>query len=197
MASFRQNWLFLAVCCAAFPLSGCSGPTAVPSSYSTYANDQKIFKIDYPDGWSSQSASRMDYSEVKFCSGGTEIEVQADIATRALLAEIAQTGIHPGNPNEPGSAVSAQNAHWLEKPTFESQNGVKEEKSVTATTKLGNGVKSEFTGTDTFGNDIHGYRATSMNNDKRIRVVCRCPEDEWQTLKPVFDTVIVSVSENP
>jgi hypothetical protein len=169
----------------------------VPTSYNTFSDGQKIFKIQYPAGWACESGGNGDFSRAKFSSGNAQIEVEADVATHVLLSEMAQTGIMPVDANDPSAGMSARNAHWLEKPKFEEQNGVKEEKSVTATTKLGNGVKSEFAGADSFGNNLRGYRATSMNNDKRIRVVCRCPEEEWNSLKPAFDLVIESVSENP
>jgi len=38
------------------------------------------------------------------------------------------------------------------------------------------------------------FRATVLSRDKRVRIVCQCPEAEWQTLKPVFDKVIESVA---
>jgi hypothetical protein len=196
MTKPHKKWFFLAVWCMAFAFGGCGGPTAVPTSYSTYSDDQKIFKIQYPDGWACESGSRDGFSRAKFSSGNAVIEVESDVATRALISEIAQTGILPVSPGDPSSTMSARNAHWLEKTKFEEGNGVKEEKAMTATTKLGNGVKSEFAGENSFGGKIRGYRGTSMNNDKRIRVICRCPAEEWDSLKPVFDLVIESISNN-
>jgi hypothetical protein len=197
MVNPQPKWLFLTSCCLVITLGGCSEPTAVPKTYKTFSDDAKIFKIDYPDGWECQSSSGRDYSRAKFTSGSAEIEVNADPAAQVLLAEIAQTGIQPVSSNLDNS-TAARNAHWLEKTKYEEQNGVKEqEKPVTATTKLGGGVKSEFTGAYTFGGDMRGYRATTMNDDKRIRVICRCPAEEWDTLKPVFDLVIASVDANP
>ena len=59
--------------------------------------------------------------------------------------------------------------------------------------KLGDGLKSEFTGSSAFGTEFRGYRATGMLDNKRVRIVCQCPADQWETLKPVFDKVISSL----
>jgi hypothetical protein len=195
MTNSTQKWFVWATWCLAIVVGGCGGPTAVPTSYSTFSDGQNIFKIQYPAGWSCRSGGNGTFSQASFSSGNAQIDVEADVATHALLSEIAVSGTVPVTTGDPNATITAQRAHWLEKTKFEDQH--KEEKAVTALTKLGNGVKSEFTGTSSFGGNIHGYRATTMNEDKRIRVICQCPEDEWQSLKPVFDQVILSVSENP
>jgi hypothetical protein len=197
MTNPNRKWVVWATWCMVLMFGGCGGRTVVPTSYNSFSDDQKMFKIQYPAGWDCDSGGSTDFSRVNFSSGNTMIEVQAEPVTKALLSEIAQTGVLPVSSGDPTNSFSAQKAHWLEKPKFEEQNSVKEEKAVTAETKLGNGVKSEFTGTYSFGGDFRGYRATSMNTDKRIRVVCQCPVEEWESLKPVFDLVIASVSANP
>ena len=45
-----------------------------------------------------------------------------------------------------------------------------------------------------FGGAIRGYRATALTHDKRVRIVCQCPEAEWQALKPAFDKVMKEAS---
>jgi hypothetical protein len=186
-----------ATVCVALSFAGCGGRAAVPTSYNTFSDDQKMFKIDYPAGWSSESGGRINFSRAKFTSGNAEIEVQADPVTSVLLSQIATTGVMPINPNDIDSSSAARKAHWLEQSIIEEQLGSKEEKPVSAPSKLGNGLKSEFTGTYSFGGDFHGYRATTMNDDKRIRILCRCPADEWNSLKPAFDRAIASVDANP
>ncbi len=54
--------------------------------------------------------------------------------------------------------------------------------------------KSEFSGSKTFGGKIRGCRVTALSSHKRIRVVCECPESEWEALKPAFDKAIESVA---
>jgi hypothetical protein len=197
MTNPKKKWFVWTAWCMAIAFGGCSGPTAVPSSYSTFTDKQNMFKIQYPDGWSCESVGKMEFSKAKFSSGNALIEVEADLTTRALLSEMATTGVNPMSTGGSDLSNPAQKAHWLEKKPFEEQRNVKEEKPEQAKTNLGNGLKSEFTGTYSFGGNFHGYRATSINNNKRIRVVCQCPAGEWSNLKPVFNTVIASLSDNP
>lgn len=189
--------LFLAAYCLTFVLYGCGKPTAVPKSYKTYSDDQQIFKVLYPEGWARDTGGRPNYSRAKFTSGNAQIEVEADLITRVLITEIAATGVSPMSMSgDLDSSASTQKVHWLETSKFAEQYGAKEEKAVNANMKLGKGQKSEFTSTDTFGNEMHGYRATGVCGDKRIRVVCLCPAGEWDSLKSAFDFVIESVEDN-
>ena len=61
-------------------------------------------------------------------------------------------------------------------------------------THLGDSRKSEFTGSGLLNGAFHGYRVTALSRDKRIRVVCRCSESQWQSLQPAFDKMIASVA---
>ena len=54
-------------------------------------------------------------------------------------------------------------------------------------------MRSEFASTSA-SRPLRGYRATAVNQDKRIKIVYTCPASEWGTLKPVFDKVIGSLS---
>jgi hypothetical protein len=72
---------------------------------------------------------------------------------------------------------------------------VQEQDPTIVKTGMMDGRRSEFTGTRTFGAPIHGYRATALSIDRRIRVVCRCSESQWESLKPAFEKAIASVSK--
>jgi hypothetical protein len=55
------------------------------------------------------------------------------------------------------------------------------------------GGNCQFASTAASGG-IRGYRATAVNGDRRIQLLCTCPVAEWDALKPVFDKVIGSLS---
>ena len=64
------------------------------------------------------------------------------------------------------------------------------------TSPLGEARVSEFTGERSgFPAPVkmHGYRTTILNNERRVTVLCECPESDWSRLKPAFDRVIGSL----
>jgi len=84
--------------------------------------------------------------------------------------------------------------HQIEKDQVAEQMGNYAEQPPQAVRpKLGDARKSEFTAA-AFGGSIHGYRVTCLSRDKRIRVVCKCSESDWQTLQPAFDRIVESLA---
>lgn len=66
--------------------------------------------------------------------------------------------------------------------------------------RLGEGRYSEWTGEQSgflTSGKVHGYRVTILNNDRRVTVLCHCPESSWATLKPAFGNVIGSLNNVP
>lgn len=172
---------------------GCGSQAVVPSSYTTYTANDGGFSIDAPAEWQSELGGASGYSYAKFTSGSAEIMVDTNL-TASLIGDISKIGSSPfakdlDEDDPPPVAV----AHHYEKAKFAEDNGVEEQPAVPITTGFGEGRKSEFTGTATFGGGIHGYRATALARERCIRIVCRCPEAEWQALQPAFDQVIASL----
>ncbi len=93
--------------------------------------------------------------------------------------------------NEENAPVAK--VHEQEKQGFEDDEGVTEQKPAVVKTGFSDARKSEFTGSKTFGGAIHGCRVTALSSTRRIRVVCECPESEWEALKPAFDKAIESM----
>ncbi|MBN2577967.1 MAG: hypothetical protein JXB10_03170 [Pirellulales bacterium] len=185
-------FLLMALTVALLASAGCGGNAVVPSSYSTYTDSNNFFTIQAPDGWDSKDGGDRKHGWIEYSSGTAKIAVDASPISD-LIFSIAETGVVPmvGPGLDPSKA--AKKVHWLEKPGFEENQDVKEERATPVQTRAGKGLQSEFTGENAFGTALHGYRATAVVNDKRVQIICQCPETEWNTLKPVFDTVIASV----
>jgi hypothetical protein len=188
-------WTLAAAIGAALASAGCAGKAVVPTSYDTYNSKDGSFQIQYPAGWESDGGDRSGYAWAKFTSGGAVISVDANIAG-SIMGDIAKTKmLHLGiqtdqeDRNNPVAVVHAQ-----EKPDFEEEEGVTEQEPAIVKTGFPDARKSEFSGTKTFGGTIRGYRVTALSTDKRIRVVCECPESEWEALKPAFDKAIESMA---
>ncbi len=185
--------LLLATC-------GCGDRAVVPASYSTYQSTDSPFRIEYPAQWEAKGGGRTGYAWASFTSGSAEIAVDTNTAGSAIgdmartggpMAAMVgvQTGSGDGVPLTPVGAV-----HRREKADFERDTGVAEQEPAAVRTGFGESQKSEFTGAQTFGGTIHGYRVTALGLDYRFRVVCKCPESEWNDLKPAFDKVIESLA---
>ena len=166
----------------------------MPTSFNTFNSKDGSFQIQYPAEWTAEGGDRSGYAWAKFTSGNAEISVDAN-AVGSIIGDLAKTGMVMTNDvanMEDRSPVAA--THETEREGFEEDSGVKEQKPAPVKTGLIDARRSEFTGKKTFGGAIDGYRTTCLSFMKRIRVVCQCPESEWDALKPAFDKVIESVA---
>jgi hypothetical protein len=61
---------------------------------------------------------------------------------------------------------------------------------------LGEGRVAEFTGSTgaLFKSKLRGYRVTLLTNDRRVSIICHCPDKEFATYKPAFLAVCRSLS---
>ena len=189
-----KTWTLAAALGAVLAIGGCGGPAVVPTSYNTFNSKDGSFQIQYPAGWEADSGDRSGYAWAKFTSGSAEISVDANIAGSVIGDLSKSSGISLGIEVDHEDRTPVASVHAHEKQQFEDSAGVKEEKPVVVKTGFPDARKSEFSGTKTFGGTIRGYRVTALSADKRIRVVCQCPESEWEALKPAFNKAIESVS---
>ena len=151
------------------------------------------FKISLPAGWQVQSSGKGRYASARFTSGKALISVKTSLAG-SLFGSMAETGVlKVTHPNQPVRRSPVTSVHLMEKESFQENEGVEEEDPMKIQTGLGEGQKSEFHGSNAFGAETHGYRVTTLSRDYRIRVVCKCPASEWESLQPAFDKVIESV----
>lgn len=191
----QQNlWICMTVMSALLILTGCGSKTVVPTTFKLFRDKEKSFKIEYPDGWTSEGGGRSGYAWAKFTSGKAEIIVDSSICN-ALLGDTVQTGLLPSS--DSGLSLDDLKAvamvHESERAKFEEESGFKEKKPIVVRTGMGEGRLSAFTGSSTFGSPITGYRLTTLNIQNRVRVVCQCPTSEWNNLQPHFEKILVSL----
>jgi hypothetical protein len=60
---------------------------------------------------------------------------------------------------------------------------------------LGEGRRSIFIADKGLGGKIYGYRATLLQHDRRISVICSCPATNWKALKPAFESITASLRQ--
>jgi predicted DNA-binding WGR domain protein len=152
------------------------------------------FACKYPKGWEPNGGSRPDntFAWAEFTNDSAKARIDADV-TGSLMADI-QKG---PNGDEDATVAAIASAHAKGKRKM-AENFSKYEERAERPFKnpsLGDGRISEFTadGSGLFGAKQHGYRATLLTNDRRVTIVCTCPETQWEKLKPTFYAVIQSI----
>jgi hypothetical protein len=153
------------------------------------------FKVRYPKGWEPDTGSRPDntYSWASFTKGSAKIQVNADI-TGSLMS-----GSAAGGQFEEGSELApVHNAHVLyERTVKEEYSDYKETKpTLFKGSPLGEGRISAFTASSggILGSRLRGCRVTLLTNDRRISVLCHCPDGEFAKFQPTFLAVCRSLS---
>lgn len=154
------------------------------------------FKVRYAPGWTPSTGSRPDnsYSWAKFAKGSAKVQVLADVQGSLMSgSDIPREQGEEGSPSAP-----VHTAHVLYKKTVatEYNDYTESEPILFKGAPLGEGRISTFTGSEggLFGSKLRGYRVTLLTNDRRVTILCHCPEAEFAGLKPTFLAICRSVS---
>jgi hypothetical protein len=192
------------------PATGKAAPPAAPAEVATdtdkfdKAEDDRLvsvafspkdgaFRLRHPQGWETDTGSRPDnlYSWASFTKGSAKIQVFAD-ATGSLMA-----GTPNGNEEEGSELAPVHNAHELNKKKIaEDFTDYNEGKpAVFKGSQLGEGRIAVFTaGGGLLSPKLRGYRVTLLTNDRRITVLCQCPDRDFAKYKPTFLALSRSLS---
>jgi hypothetical protein len=190
-------------------------PPAVPApgGFTTYTSVYKTFSIDQPNGWdmstfdnvtathddSSLGAapSNTDHGGVLFTNGTAKIDV-----TQGVIADSKANALLTGK----GTGVDALSQDPL--GMIFDQNHVRadghlrgySEDRTTPYEATGflNGKGATYSADGyrfSLGGPIKGYYVVFAGEDKTLAIVCECRASDWDTLNPVFQTVIKSACE--
>jgi hypothetical protein len=160
-----------------------------------FSAKDSAFRLRYPPGWQHDTGSRADntYSWVRITKGSATIEVHADIKGSLLSGSDFNQQPQP----EGSETAPVHVAHELAKrSTAEGFSGYSESKpAVFKGAKLGEGRISQFTASGgLFGSKIHGFRVTLLTNDRRVSILCHCPDKEFAGYRPTFLAVCHSLA---
>jgi hypothetical protein len=154
------------------------------------------FKVRHPEGWEADTGSRPDntYSWVSFTHDLAKIEIRADIKG-SLMSGSDSVGQH-----EEGSEAAPVHIAHEEYTRTISQELTEYNESKPAVFKgsqLGEGRISVFTVSEgglVSSTRLRGYHVTLLTKDRRVSILCKCPEKEFPKLKPTFLAVCRSLS---
>ena len=145
------------------------------------------FKLKYPQGWESDTGSRPDntYSWAKFTKDSATIQVYADISGSLM------SGADSAGQYEEGSELApVHRAHEIYEKTAseEFSDFVDSKPTLFKGSQMGEGRISIFTASagGLFGSKLRGYHVTLLSRDRRVTILCHCPEKEFPNLKPTF-----------
>jgi predicted DNA-binding WGR domain protein len=179
-------------------LAGGAVDKAADASLASVAFSPKdgAFKLRHPSGWEVETGSRPDntYSWARFTKGSAKIQVFADVAGSLMSGSDSARG----NIEEGSEAAPVHGAHTRYKKTASEEfSDYKEsEPTLFKGSALGEGRVSTFTasGGGLFGSKLRGYRVTLLTNDRRVTLLCSCPDGEFEKLKPTLLAVCRSVA---
>ena len=168
-------------------------PVLAPTSYKTYSAIDNSFACDQPGGWTlhKTGATNGNLATATFESGKARVRIVSD-ATGSLISDMMGVG----NANLPPEQQIApvEKLHKMDqKQLADSLEGYDENTMETFTSAMGDARVSEWTASG----DRHGYRATMLGREREFTVICFCPEHDWKTLKPAFQSMIQSIKPGP
>lgn len=153
------------------------------------------FKLKYPPGWESETGSRPDnmYSWAKFTRGSATVQVYADTAGSLM------SGSDSAGQYEEGSELApVHRAHeiYVKTASEEFSDFVDSKPAVFKGPQTGEGRISLFTASagGLFGSKLRGYHVTFLSRDRRVTILCHCPEKEFPGLKPTFLAICRSMA---
>lgn len=161
-------------------------PVPAPTNFIEHATGDGTFKCEAPEGWNIETTPSANgvAGGSTFSSGTAKIKLKTDLAGSVmgdLLKDPKKTPLQILH--EAGAEkMKEEFGDYDEMPSKMYQGA------------FGETWYCEFTGKGGFREGaIHGYRATMMGGDKRIRIIATCRESDWETLKPAFDRVLNSM----
>lgn len=160
-----------------------------------FAAKDSAFRLRYPKGWEHDTGSRPDnsYSWARFTKDSAKIEVYADVQGSLMSGSDVNR-----QPQSEGSETAPVHvAHELAKrSTAEGFSDYNEGKpAVFKGAKLGEGRIAQFTASGgLFGSRIRGLRVTLLTNDRRVTILCQCPDKEFAGNQPTFLAVCRSLA---
>lgn len=160
-----------------------------------FAPKDGAFRLRHPQGWKPETGSRPDntYSWARFSRGSAKIQVFADVAG-SLMSGADSAGTY-----EEGSEFApVHTAHTLykKKAAEEFSDYNESEPTLFKGSPLGEGRIAAFTASSGgfLGSRLRGYRVTLLTNNRRLTLLCSCPEKDFEKLKPTFLAVCRSAS---
>jgi hypothetical protein len=161
-----------------------------------YAAKDNAFKVRHPQGWEVDTDSRPDntYSWASFNHDSAKIQIHADVKG-SLMSGSDSAGQH----EEGSESAPVHIAHEeYTRTAGQELNDFSESKpALFKGSQLGEGRISLFTASEgglLGSSKLRGYHVTLLTKDRRVTVLCQCPEKDLAKWKPTFLAVCRSLA---
>ena len=182
-------------------------PLKAPTAFAPFVASDKSFACESPVGWKSASAAEHAVTQgVLFKNGSAKIDITADLAG-SLMGDIAAAGNNmagmggmvPGMPGAPPPKPPVETVHEMAQRSMAKNLAEFEPTPMKPLqSSIGEARYSEYTAKGgLLEGKIRGYHITILGGERRVNVICQCPERDWKTLKPAFSRVVQSLRAGP
>jgi hypothetical protein len=152
------------------------------------------FRLRYPEGWTPTTGSRSDntYSWVKLTKDSVTIDVNADVKGSLLSGSDSAGQYEEGSELAP---VHRAHEQFKKEGSDLFSDFVDSKPALFKGAELGEGRLSMFTANSggLFGSKLRGYHVTMLTRDRRVTILCQCPENDFPKLKSTFIAVCRSL----
>lgn len=175
---------------------------SAPAAFKRFASTDKTFVCESPVGW--DKTTQMEHAVAGgalFTKGGARVRIGSDLMG-SLMGDIAAAqntsvsglGAMVGVRAQPKPPVEAVHAMGQKRLAADFKN-YQEMPAKPFNSQVGDARFSEFTADGGFlVGKVKGYRVTMLGTERRVTVVCQCPEANWPTLQKSFARIIQSVA---
>jgi len=178
-------------------------PIPAPTGFVAYTAKDQTFKCQAPKDWDREDSGTGGalMASAIFRKGNAKVDITSDLIG-SLMGDIIESGDRQMSGMLPGGMApqarpAVEKLHLQEKAGMKSRiKGYEETEMRAFTSPLGEARVSEFTGEKPgfpAPVKVRGYRTTILGNERRVTVLCECPEPDWSRLKPAFNRVIGSL----
>jgi hypothetical protein len=155
-----------------------------------FSPKDNAFKLRHPKGWEADTGSRPDntYSWAKFTQDSATIQVYADVVGSLISGSDVSRDYPEGSEFAP---VHRAHEHYKKAASEEFSDYKESTPGVFKDSGMVEGRISTFSASSggLFGSKLRGYHVTLLSRDRRVTILCHCPEKEFPKYKATFQAV--------
>ncbi len=157
---------------------------AAPTGYTAYKAKDNSFVCELPAGWKQKGgAAGSITSGVTAVKGGASIDITYDLAG-SLRGDMEKSRLTMmGSSRSPVYGIHQE----LEEELKSRWEGLTARPPKRFQSKMGDACYSEFVAQGgNWGGRIRGYAVTMLGGERRVKLICYCPEQDWPNLRSSF-----------
>jgi hypothetical protein len=157
-----------------------------------------ILSCEVPEDWKQEFRGGKNAGPIwaRFTDGRLSIEICENLTADGIREAVAamRKKVDPARRESPPAEQIHEYQREKSSEKFKSYTEAPRSRGI-KTKGYGEARVSDFTATEgLFGTEVSGCRATALNQAHQLTVTCKCPPSQFPAAKPVFESVILSLS---